>query len=147
MIITQEAWLSKNVWMSLILLGLTGSIFWCCLLDQTPIFFNQYHLLNTDLSFSLGYVPKFFLTQQLSGHSLWNHILIPLSYGPISTTSLEKVASGPMYLSHEHHSIESALAKVVNDLLHAADCGYVSVLVTVDISAAFDIFEHFNGRA
>ena len=80
----------------------------------------------------------------------------PLSNLPFISKILEKVVFSQIFPHLEindlleffqsayrpFHSTETALIKIFNDLLCAADAGKVSVLTMLDLSAAFDTFDH-----
>ena len=90
-----------------------------------------------------------------------DHNNLEKNYHPVSNLSflsniLEKIVLSQLsaYLSSNNlfcspqsayrtgHSTETALLKVMNDILRALDDGNISVLTLLDLSAAFDTIDH-----
>ena len=86
-----------------------------CLKDYRPV---------SNLSFVFKIIEKLVLSQ-LSDHLFANNL-----YNRFQSAH------------RPGHSAETALLKIVNDLLPALDDGNVSLLALLDLSAAFDTIDH-----
>ena len=142
-----------------------------CELDPIPTWLLKSSIdellpIITDImnaSITSGYVPKSFKSA-LVRHLLKKPGLDPnvlKNYRPVSNLPflskvLEKVVDSrlerhltenSLHADHQSvyrkfHSAETALLKVQNDILHSLDKNCVTVLVLLDLSAAFDTIDH-----
>ena len=116
-----------------------------------------------NISFAEGVFPKIFKVGQVTPLLKKPGLSVddPSNYRPITNLStfgkiLERIAqsqlrthistspnNGPLQSAYRvFHSTETAMTRVVSDLLTNVDTGSASVLLSLDISAAFDTLDH-----
>ena len=133
------------------------------LIKQCNDIFSYLICRLVNMSFAEGVFPEVFKTGQVTPliKKAGADINDPANYRPITNLNsigkiLEKLAQKQLmkHISSSvncntlqsayraFHSTETAVTKIINDLLLAVDCGQPSILLSLDISAAFDTLDH-----
>ena len=125
--------------------------------------FSEIIAYLANLSFSEGRFPTKFKSASVTPLLKSDHLdkTAPASYRPISNLNfiskiLERlflqrfqphILASPNFNKHQSayrpgHSTETALLLLLDNIFHAADSGKSTLLVSLDLSAAFDTIEH-----
>ena len=133
------------------------------LIKSCPLLFAEIISVVANLSFTHGRFPSDYkqtsITPILKKSGLDSSV--PANYRPISNLSTVAKIIERLFLSRiqkhvfscsnfnknqsaycRYHSTETALLSTLDHLIHAADCGKSTLLVSLDLSAAFDTIDH-----
>ena len=132
-----------------------------CLPTCRPLMALMVDIIN--LSMESGYVPTCFETASVTpvlkkpglDPNDFNNFR-PISNPPFFSKLQERAVADQLHqhmsnnmlfetlqsVYRKHHSTETTLIKITNDLLIAADSGHISLLILLDLSAAFDTIYH-----